>query len=138
MERTQAQRIYDAEREFGFQGFFCGVDDAQQWVNSLLKTRWWKKRCGVSEVKVTYGRRDAFPRGSCDAQVRDGIGLIEIERGRLCEQYMIHELAHVMAWPCDHGPGFVHQLLELTGYCLGNSLKRDLRLLLEDEDVNFR
>ena len=136
--RSQAERIYAAERKFGYGGWFCDVADAQAYAGDLLASKWWKRRCPVAEARLTYGRRRAFPRGECDCRVTEGIGYIEIERARLCEQFLIHELAHVIAWPSDHGPAFVSALLELTHYVFWPGARAELRSLLRDEGVKFK
>ncbi len=78
--------VYHAEMDCEYGGFFCDVADAQAWVDDLLRTRWWKKRCDVTEVYVTYGQRKTFPRGNNEASKRGSVGYLSICRGRLCEQ----------------------------------------------------
>ena len=97
-----------------------------------------KTRCAISEAHITYGRRKAFPRGFCDCRVTDGIAYIELERPRLCEQFVVHELAHVIAWPSDHGPAFVSALLDLTHYVFWPGARAQLRQWMRDEGVKMR
>jgi putative metallohydrolase (TIGR04338 family) len=137
-DRSQAERIYAAERKFGCGGWFCDVADAQAYAADLLASKWWKRRCAVSEVRITYGRRKAFPRGSCDCRVTEGIAYVDIERARLCEQFLIHELSHIIAWPSDHGPAFVSALLDLTHYVFWPGARAQLRQWMRDEGVKFR
>src|SRR3990172_1023310 len=95
-------------------------------------------RCAISEAHITYGRRKAFPRGFCDCRVTEGIAYIEVERARLCEQFLVHELAHVIAWPSDHGPAFVSALLDLTHYVFWPGARAQLRQWMRDEGVKMR
>ena len=133
--RSQADRIYDAEWEFGWHGWFCSVDDAQQWTNDLLRTRWWHHRSDVTEVKLTYGLRPSFPLVDTEARKEGTTGYIDVARARLCEQYVAHELAHLLAWPSDHGPKFVKMLLEITGYAMGRKSRARLARLLREQGL---
>jgi len=138
MERTQADRIYAAERALGYDGWLCGVEDGQQWLNELIHTRWWKRRSDVNEIRLTYGRLPRFPKPECTGRKEGTTGYIEISRGWLCEQYLIHEASHVLVWPTDHGPKFVWTLLDLTGYAFDDEMRRDLKRYMEDQEVKFR
>src|SRR3972149_4201049 len=107
MPDNQADRIYAAERKFGYGGWFCDVADAQVYVADLFKSKWWKTRCAISEAHITHGRRKAFPRGCCDCRVTEGISrkATPVPSGR--RGSFAAESGPGAAPATDHGPAFV-------------------------------
>lgn len=118
-EKKHDKLLYDIEFSGGFGGFFIDVADAQEWVNDILTSKWWKARNKVTRVDLTYGKVRRF----CAAYFHDGKvdetwAHIDLTRGRLCEAYILHELAHVLSWSgpkeWEHGPRFLSSLLDIN------------------------
>jgi hypothetical protein len=103
--------FYRLELEtIGYGGFFTDLADAQAWLNAILASHWWRTRSKIRRVDLSYGQVKmyciAYPNVEHPKEAR-----IDLTRARLCENYILHELAHLLAWPADgeeqHGPKFV-------------------------------
>lgn len=134
----QAKFLYRAEfNSVGFGGFFTDVEDAQLYVNHIVKSRWWKNRSEVYNVRVEYLQRPgAWCVGDREGQFQ---GVIQLVHPRLCETYILHELTHVVTRGVkqDHGPRFCANYLEMIERWMGRQWRNELELAMGNYHVNF-
>jgi hypothetical protein len=116
----QRDRLYAAEdRALGYGGFYSTVEAAQMEIDSMLRTKWWKDRCGIKYVRAVY------PARGLSGAVKDDEthGHIDFSPARMCESTLYHEMSHFIAGMTkgqtpkdhekDHGPGFARTLLDV-------------------------
>ena len=129
----RAIKVYDAEWAAGTAVLrpLRSVEEAQALVDFILGMRWWKKACGIREVKVEY-----VPKWELESEMADGRtkGVMKLTMGNLSEGVVLHELAHCARGDTDnsHPPEFLNLLLELlervTRKCLADRLREELQL----------
>jgi hypothetical protein len=112
--------LYDAEVAAGtfYLRPLLSVEEAQTYVNGILRREWWARMGGRGIVTVRYVPQDV----TCGMD-KTGRGTFEMTlgMGNLCMGSANHELAHGSAWnECDvkeihHGPQYIRCLLEIVG-----------------------
>jgi hypothetical protein len=126
-------KIYDAEWAAGTAVLrpLRSVEEAQALVNYVLKSRWWKKTCGIKVIKVEY-----IPKWEFESEMEDRrtTGTMRLSMGNLSEGVVLHELAHCARGDVDnsHPPEFCAMLLELlerfTRQVVADRLREELHL----------
>jgi len=101
------------------------IADAQEIVDGLIKSRWWRGRWPrLTEIPITAGRKNS-------RTSRGGYHGIQLAPGMQNVGTLLHELAHVVVTHMSmgfqpHGPEFVAILLVLTRRHLGRALTAGL------------
>ena len=112
--------LYDAEVAAGtfYLRPLLSVEEAQTYVNGILRREWWARTGGRGTVTVRYVAQDIV----CGMEkVGRAKFLMTLGMGNLCMGSVNHELAHGPAWReadvdgLHHGPQFVRCLLEIVG-----------------------
>jgi len=136
-KRTDADRraakVYDAEWAAGTAVLrpLQSVVEAQALVDYVLKSRWWRKTCGIRKIDVEY-----VPVWELESEMEDRrtTGRMRLTMGNLSEGVVLHELAHCARGDVDnsHGPDFCGMLLELlsrfTRQVVADRLREELQL----------
>jgi hypothetical protein len=132
---TQTARLYEAEREFGWLGWFISVDDALSYCNTLIATRWWHKRTKVRHVRLEY----ATVKRWCLTTVEGDSAVMRFARARLCEMYVIHEMVHIPVWGSgdEHEPPFVRMELDMIQYLYNKRRREELERCLLKHKVKW-
>ena len=131
MPDARAEAIYRAELlALWFGGWFLDLADAEAHVAHICRTKFWRQRTPVRKVVMRYGETR-----NSQSSIRDGIGYVDINRARLCEQFVHHEMAHLIAPAAGHGPQFLEALLALTKFTMGQWFEQRLRHQLEAEGI---
>ncbi len=134
--RKADKLYYEAEMEAGVAllGAFPSEQDAQAYVDHVLRQRWWIDFCGGVEhdVRVKYVRRVQTP----GLSRRRGHFVMTLSLGRLHEGIALHELAHAPTYVPgrrhkDHGPAFIRAHMCLLEHMVDSSLVEHFRLALQ-------
>ena len=115
--------VYAAERDAlsGRGRRWRRVRDAQEYVDALVASPWFAERwphfvrCAVERrgSGSVYSTNDVLGRGGPAGAVSEGAVLVA--DGCLCQEVVLHELAHLLAPPeSGHGPGFLAVQTELV------------------------
>jgi hypothetical protein len=133
--------VYEAEWEaLGFGGFFIDLADAQEWTNSILASRWWKTRSKIRRVDLSYGQIKRWCWTYLHPEMHTTEAKIDLVRGRLCENYLYHELAHLLAWPVEgeeqHGDRFIAALLDVLRHHVPTLYYKKFMKALEDRGIS--
>jgi putative metallohydrolase (TIGR04338 family) len=110
---------------------FISAEDAQAYINEILASRWWKRRCAVPEVRLSY----AIHKHQSQAWVKEGLGYVDISRGFLNEPWVLHELAHIKAPSTGHGPEFLKFYLALVRWKMGTWYAKRLREEFREQGI---
>lgn len=117
-------------------------EEIEAYVNALRDTPWWQERF-AQVVYVEARVRKSNTAGSCGAFIKEhNAGLIEMAPCHCCEQYVLHELAHVLAHArygcCSHGPWFARTYLELVYLAMGTEAYSLLYQAFESAGIDNR
>lgn len=115
---SQQYELYAAEREGTRGRQFATVKEMQAFVDALRDTWWWQ-RYYPKVLHVEVGRAPRNGRGSVGGWfAENNTGRMEMHPDHWCEQYVLHELAHVLAayryGSKAHCPWFARVYLELV------------------------
>ena len=140
---TYKARVYRAENVLPRSPGLEGIRGAQEYVDKLLRSAWWKKRFpGVTALTVHPSNRTFAHTVYADR---------EIYLPRAAQNLVIlsHELAHIgtdffeeqekpkMGWP-DHGEEFIVTLLAMIHHTLGFDRANALKAALDREKIPWR
>jgi hypothetical protein len=134
-------KVYEAElAALGYGGFFIDLADAQAWLNDILASAWWKNRSRLRRIDISYGVIKRWCWAYKHPEQPHSEAKIDLVRGRLCEAYILHELAHMLAWPKDdeaeeHGDRFIVALLEIVRHFMPKLYYKRLIKELEERDI---
>jgi putative metallohydrolase (TIGR04338 family) len=140
IDDPQAKDVYKAEWDaFGaFLGFFTDTADAQAYIDYIVKSKWWRNRSAVTNITVEYGRNQG--KWCYGYRISPTEGKIELLRARLCEGFILHELAHILTVGAkyDHGPAFCAKLLEVIERWVSPHTAADLRHAFDKYEVDYK
>jgi putative metallohydrolase (TIGR04338 family) len=132
--KDRDDKLYKAEEDTLFPcRQFISVGDAQGYVSDVLASKWWKKRSGIVEVRLTYGAVKKWSQ----SWIRDGIGFVDITSGWLNEVWIVHEMGHLLAPKTGHGPEFFKAYMAMVRWKRGKHRYSALRKALEAEGVTW-
>ena len=131
---NQRGRVYHAEYETFGKRFPLREDELQNYVDSILATRWWKSRFPHIRSIECVAVRGGTSRG--DPWNRR----ITIGKDNRYKWVVLHEISHVpsqddQAW---HGPEFVDRYLCMVDEFLGHNDFRALRSALRKAGAKRR
>jgi putative metallohydrolase (TIGR04338 family) len=138
---TQQFTLYAAEQATPIRGRQFGSQaEIQRWLlDEVLGQDWWPRRFPkVISVSVPKVNRNKM--GSVGWLEPDGLGVLEMARVHWCEQYVLHELAHVCGDAEDstgHDPTFARIYLELVFRIMGFGAWYQLRQSFAKAKVCF-
>jgi len=129
----RADLVYEAEWAAGTWILrpLLSVSEAQVYVDSVLRSRWWRNRTGIRAVKVTY-----VPRWERESEMEDRrtTGDMQLTLCNMCEGVVLHELAHCARGDVDnsHPKEYCEMLIGLIGervnYYMADRLREALHL----------
>jgi putative metallohydrolase (TIGR04338 family) len=134
----QRYRVYEAEElvfasSRGRRFRTCG--DIADWLTYIFGTRWFRNRYRLyRRFAVHDGRGDSMARGWSDD---DFVCHLSIVRALRCELFVLHELAHALAFD-SHGPEFCSTYLKLVRRFMGREVFENLRFNFQANGVKYR
>ncbi len=145
---SQRQKLYDAELCIRKKEY---APQAENFINKIVSSVWWRRRCDISYVKITYGRgyyKGSYSRYIATAnhyfQHGERIGEITVRaKEGLSKAVLLHELAHIYTYSnldrghAAHGAEFAKVYLELVKRYLGSDTARDLKASFKEHKVKF-
>ncbi len=123
-------KVYDAERQVSRGRRFNSISEAQEFIDGVLRQRWFRSRWGVRRVPVV-----AKHHGRATGQYG---GAIELPAWSWCEAVALHELAHVLISShrvAAHGKEWVACYLLLVRYVMGNEHHKALRAAMVARNI---
>ena len=145
---SQRSRVFAAEIEnHGIEmqnppAWLKEASQCQAWVDTITRSRWWRARSPIGQVKVFDGRGTSIARGghfgNCGKKNGWGVNLPKWARS---EMVILHELAHVLThsqciapW---HGRRFCRNYLALVGRWMNRDNARRLRACFKKHRVKW-
>ena len=126
MRDFQRARVYAAERTL--HGYLLRTADAvRSYVDRIVRSAWWRRRCIVGEVEVYEVSRSRYY--SADRESRYvGYVILRGDAKTHDEATILHELAHILtpAGFADHGEEFCRNYLDLVCKFMGPEAAEDL------------
>lgn len=112
------------------------IEEAQTYVDSLVRARWFQSRWG--QVVITVGKKtNGAATGTRHSRWS---GTIQLPPWGRSEQVILHEVAHVLTPPGHawHGPQYAAIMLTLVEHRIGKEAAKALRQSFVDNRVKYR
>jgi hypothetical protein len=138
--KTQQYRLYASEQTTTL-GPDLTLDEIRALINRLRESWWWERNCAdVLQVQVYRDKRMGYLGcGGLDRAAR--VGVMCFSRDLIPTQYVLHELAHVLAkarfHSQSHDPWFARIYLELVYLVRGPKAWQALQEAFIRDDVDF-
>jgi putative metallohydrolase (TIGR04338 family) len=137
-EKDQSHLAYSAEsfvEESSLGQQYSSLDEACEWVQTILDTRWFASRFPhVRQIILHDGR--GCQRAACWRD-RDGLYHIALPRWYRCQLRILHELAHA-AGSLSHDREFCRSFLLLVRRFISTPAREDLKMQFMLEGVLYR
>lgn len=136
----QQGRLYASEQTVS-RGAELTKEGVRELVDRLRDTSWWEQNVPMVEyVEVFMAPRNG--RGSVGGWFPDeACGVLEMHPDHLCELYVCHELAHVLAkaqWESNaHDPMFARMYLIIVSLLLGPEMYKALYDAFVRDGIDF-
>ena len=140
----QRQRVYDAEYNLKLTSTQIPTQDGcQDYIDKILRSRWWKSRCALTEVNVVRGRGYTYFGGWDYKRQAWEIQCPFYFKNNTPVSILLHELVHIyLAYEArqtslplvvfydrqsSHGRKFARELLRFIHRWLGKESAEELR-----------
>lgn len=132
MRDSQRQRVYNSENAVFSRDGKMTLSQAQEYVDGVTASAWWKHRCRLVKVEVEAGARGGRAWAS--------YGSIRTSPDARCPSVLLHELAHIMteSGVAPHGPEFCANFVAITRQFLGKKTGDELRQAFRERRVKVR
>lgn len=117
------------------------VPEMQQYVDKILRSRWFKGKWDYLAIQVKDGRGRSR---ACGGYYGFGTGYIKMPKWSRTRYVVLHEMAHVITGMehrsegTIHGRRFMRVYLALVGRWMGKAAAADLRSRCKEHRVKWR
>lgn len=139
MRDFQRSKVYQSQDAIGQGKRFYSLRGVQSYVDSFIKSAWWKRRSHVVHIYVHLINNSRAITAYCLYKSNKNVASIHVPKCMFRELVVLHELSHILTptHVSDHGADFCTNFLDVVNKKMGIYYKNKLIRQFDKNGVKY-